>query len=46
MERIAGSRKLPVLVGAGTTATALFYLAFAGTLTPFMLAVWFATFGF
>jgi hypothetical protein len=42
-----GSHKLPVLLGAGaTTAAALFYLAFAGPLTPFMLVVWFAAFGF
>jgi hypothetical protein len=35
------------LLGAGaTTAAALFYLAFAGPLTPFMLVVWFAAFGF
>lgn len=46
MERIAGSHKLPVLVGAGTTATALFYLAFVGTLTPYKLVAWFAAFGF
>ena len=43
---MAGSHKLPVLVGAGTIATALFYLAFAGTLTPSMLVAWFAAFGF
>jgi MFS family permease len=46
MDRLMGSYKLPVLVGAGTTAAALGYLALAGTLTPFMLMIWFAGFGF
>ena len=45
-DRLAGSHKLPVLIGAGTTAAALVYLALAGTLSPFMLVVWFAAFGF
>jgi hypothetical protein len=46
LDRLAGGHKLPVLVGARATAAALFYLAFAGPLTPFMLVVWFAAFGF
>ena len=46
LDRLAGGDKLPVLVGAVATAVALFYLAFAGTLTPPMLVVWFAAFGF
>jgi MFS family permease len=45
MDRLTGSHKLPVLVGAGATAAALGYLALAGTLTPFMLVVWFVFFG-
>ena len=45
MDRLTGSHKLPVLVGAGATAAALGYLALAGTLTPVMLVTWFALFG-
>lgn len=45
MDRLTGSHKLPVLIGAGATAAALGYLALAGTLTPVMLVVWFAIFG-
>ena len=45
MDRMTGSHKLPVLVGAGATAAALGYLALAGTLTPAMLVAWFALFG-
>ena len=45
-DRLAASHKLPVLVGAVTTAAALGCLALAGTLSPFMLVVWFAAFGF
>jgi hypothetical protein len=45
MDRLTGSHKLPVLVGAGATAAALGYLALAGTLTPIMLVAWFAIFG-
>ena len=45
MDRLTGSHKLPVLVGAGATAAALGYLALVGTLTPFMLVVWFVFFG-
>jgi MFS family permease len=36
LDRLTGSHKLPVLVGA----------ALVGTLTPFMLVAWFAAFGF
>jgi MFS family permease len=46
MDRVVGSHKLPVLLGAGTTAAALGYLALVGTLGPWMLVVWFAAFGF
>jgi MFS family permease len=47
MDRLAGSHKLPVLVGAGATAAALAYLAIAGTVTPpAALVTWFAAFGF
>jgi MFS family permease len=46
LDRLTGSHKLPVVVGAGTTAAALGYLALVGTLTPFMLVAWFAAFGF
>jgi MFS family permease len=46
MDRVMGSHKRPVLIGAGATAIALGYLGFAGTLTPPALMVWFAAFGF
>jgi MFS family permease len=46
MDRVLGSYKLPVLVGAVGSAVALGYLAVAGTLSPTGLAVWFAIFGF
>jgi MFS family permease len=46
LDRLTGSHKLPVLVGASTTAAALGYLALVETLTPFMLVAWFAAFGF
>jgi MFS family permease len=46
MDRLVGSYKLPVLVGAGATAAALAYLALVGTLSPPMLVLWFAAFGF
>ena len=47
MDRLAGSHKLPVLVGAGATAAALACLAIAGTVTPpAALVAWFAAFGF
>ena len=45
MDRVVGSHKLPVLVGAGTTAATLAYLAVVGTLTPAALVAWFAVFG-
>jgi predicted MFS family arabinose efflux permease len=46
LDRLTGSHKLPVVVGAGATAAALGYLALVGTLTPSMLVAWFAAFGF
>ncbi len=46
MDRLAGNHKLPVLIGAVTTAVALGYLALVGTLTTPMLVAWFAAFGF
>jgi len=46
LDRLTGSHKLPVLVGAGATAAALGYLALVGTLTPFALVAWFGAFGF
>ena len=45
IDRLIGSHKLPVLVGAGATAAALAYLALVGTLTPIGLVAWFAIFG-
>jgi MFS family permease len=44
-DRLLGSHKLPVLVGATLTALLLGYLAIVGTLTSSMLIVWFAAFG-
>jgi MFS family permease len=44
-DRLAGSHKLPVLIGAGLTALLLGYLALVGTLTPIMLVLWLAGFG-
>lgn len=47
MDRLTGSHKLPVLVGAGATTAALAYLAIVGTVTPpAALVAWFAAFGF
>ena len=46
VDRVMGSHKLPVLVGAVATAATLGYLALAGTLTTPMLLAWFAAFGF
>jgi predicted MFS family arabinose efflux permease len=46
MDRLMGSHKRPVLIGAGATAAALGYLALVGTLSPVMLVAWFAVFGF
>jgi MFS family permease len=46
MDRVLGSHKLPVLIGAGTTAVALGYLAAVGTLSTSGLVLWFAAFGF
>jgi MFS family permease len=44
-DRLAGSHKLPVLIGAGLTAAALGYLAVVGRVAPPMLIVWLAVFG-
>jgi predicted MFS family arabinose efflux permease len=46
MDRVAGNHKLPVLLGAGTSAAALGALALVGALGPSMLVLWFAVFGF
>jgi MFS family permease len=46
MDRLVGSYKVPVLIGAAATAAALIYVAILGTLSPVHLAVWFAVFGF
>jgi MFS family permease len=46
MDRVFGSHKVPVLVGAGLSGAALAVLAVAGTLGPTLLFVWFAAFGF
>ena len=46
MDRLVGSYRLPVLVGAGATASALGVLALVGTLPPALLVAWFAAFGF
>jgi hypothetical protein len=45
MDRIFGSYRLPVLLGAGLTAAALAYLAVFGKLSPGGIAVWLAAFG-
>jgi MFS family permease len=45
MDRLLGRYKLPVLLGAGLTGAALAGLAWAGTLSPTALIVWFAAFG-
>jgi MFS family permease len=44
-DRLAGSHKVPVLIGAGLTAAALAYLAVVGKVAPPMLIVWLAVFG-
>jgi MFS family permease len=46
MDRVFGSHKVPVMLGAGLSGAALMVLAVAGTLAPTMLFVWFAAFGF
>jgi len=46
MDRVVGSYKLPVLVGAGGSAATLAYLAIAGTLSQAGLIAWFVIFGF
>jgi len=45
-DRMFGSHKLPVLLGASLTAAALAVIALAGTLPPLLLFAWFAAFGF
>src|SRR2546425_9513048 len=45
MDRVMGSYKLPVLLGAGTAMAALAYLATAGALSPGGLGAWFVGFG-
>ncbi|MFL6796791.1 MAG: MFS transporter [Xanthobacteraceae bacterium] len=46
MDRVMGSHKLPVLLGASGTALALGFLGFVGSLPVPGLIVWFAIFGF
>jgi MFS family permease len=46
MDRVFGSHKVPVLVGAGLSGAALALLAVAGPLEPALLFIWFAAFGF
>jgi MFS family permease len=45
-DRLFGSHKFPVLLGGALSGATLGLLAFAGTLPPAMLVVWFAVFGF
>ena len=45
-DRVFGSHKVPVLLGAVLTAIALAVLALIGTLPPALLLLWFAAFGF
>src|SRR5262249_10983094 len=45
-DRVFGSHKVPVLLGASLTAIALAVIALVGTLPPVLLFVWFAAFGF
>jgi MFS family permease len=44
-DRLLASHKIPVLIGAGLTATLLGGLAIVGTLPTVALVVWFAAFG-
>src|SRR5262245_13916817 len=46
MDRVFGSHKLPVLLGAGCAAAALALLAVVGVMPPALLFAWFAAFGF
>jgi MFS family permease len=46
LDRVVGSYKLPVLVGAGGAAASLAYLAIVGTLSQAGLIAWFVAFGF
>lgn len=45
-DRLFGSHKTPVMLGAALTGAALAVLALAGTLGAALLLVWFALFGF
>jgi MFS family permease len=45
-DRLLGSHKGPVLVGAGLTITVLGVIALVGTLGPLLLIVWFCLLGF
>jgi MFS family permease len=45
-DRLLGSHKTPVLLGAGVTVAALGVIAFVGTLGPVLLVVWFCLLGF
>jgi MFS family permease len=46
MDRVLGSHKLPVLIGAGGTAAALGWLAAVGAPSAPVLMLWLAVFGF
>ena len=46
MDRVMGSHRRPVLIGAVMTSATIGYLAVVGTLAPAMLVAWFAAFGF
>jgi MFS family permease len=45
-DRLFGSHKVPVILGAGTSVVALGALALMGVLGPTVLIVWFCLFGF
>jgi MFS family permease len=46
MDRLLGSHKIPVLLGAGLTAATLAAIAILGTLSAPMLVLWFIVLGF
>jgi MFS family permease len=46
MDRLFGTYKLPVLLGAGLTVVALAVIAIVGTLATPMLVLWFIALGF
>jgi MFS family permease len=46
MDRVFGSHKVPVLLGAGLSIAALTVIAIFGTLPPAMLILWFCLLGF